>query len=175
MFCEKCGKQVEKNSDFCNFCGAKIKGEIKTHIKEDSYIENRQSSTLETKGGLDKVVKISIIVGTLIVALSIAYYLVIFLPQKEKTRVEQQKQDQQTEEQKENAEKAEISKKENQNKLLLSACLADADDNYWNYMELNGTGKRTDKNGVNAYQRYWDAAEKIKKEETDTCFKKYPQ
>lgn len=43
---------------------------------------------------LDKAVKISIIAGSLVVALSIAYYLVIFLPQKEKTRIEQQKQEQ---------------------------------------------------------------------------------
>jgi flagellar basal body-associated protein FliL len=39
---------------------------------------------------LDKIVKISIIIGVLIVALSTAYYLIIFLPQKEKTRIEQQ-------------------------------------------------------------------------------------
>jgi hypothetical protein len=39
---------------------------------------------------LDKVVKVSIVVGTLISALSIAYYLIIFLPQKENVRVEQQ-------------------------------------------------------------------------------------
>lgn len=43
---------------------------------------------------LDKAVKVSIIVGVLIMALSIAYYLVIFMPQKEKARVEQQKQEQ---------------------------------------------------------------------------------
>lgn len=36
---------------------------------------------------LDKAVKISIIAGALIVALSLAYYLVIFLPKKETTRV----------------------------------------------------------------------------------------
>ena len=39
---------------------------------------------------LDKAVKISIIVGALIIALSVAYYLVIFMPQKEKARVKQQ-------------------------------------------------------------------------------------
>lgn len=44
---------------------------------------------------LDKAVKVSIIVGALIVASSIAYYLDVFLPQKEKIRmVEQQKQEQ---------------------------------------------------------------------------------
>jgi len=43
---------------------------------------------------LDKAVKVSIIAGALIIALSIAYYLVIFMPQKEKARIEQQKQEQ---------------------------------------------------------------------------------
>jgi hypothetical protein len=42
-------------------------------------------------------------------------------------------------------------------------------------MELNGTGKRDDENGVRAYQSYWDTAEKRKKEASDICFKKYPQ
>lgn len=42
---------------------------------------------------LDKLVKISIMAGASIVALSVAYYLVIFLPQKEKTKIEQLKQE----------------------------------------------------------------------------------
>ena len=48
---------------------------------------------------LDKAVKISIIAGALIVALSIAYYLVVFLPKKEKMILEQQKAVQQQEQQ----------------------------------------------------------------------------
>ena len=48
---------------------------------------------------LDKAVKISIISGALIVALSLAYYLVVFLPNKEEARVEQQRQEQQAKEQ----------------------------------------------------------------------------
>ncbi len=43
---------------------------------------------------LDKLVKISIIAGALITALSITYYLVIFLPQKEKVRIEMQGREQ---------------------------------------------------------------------------------
>lgn len=39
---------------------------------------------------LDKAVKVSIIAGALIIALSIAYYLVVFIPRKETARVEQQ-------------------------------------------------------------------------------------
>ena len=44
---------------------------------------------------LDKAVKISIIAGALIIALSVAYYLVIFLPKKEATRLEVQGQEKQ--------------------------------------------------------------------------------
>jgi uncharacterized protein YxeA len=40
---------------------------------------------------MDKALKISIIVGILIVALSIAYYLVIFLPNKAKQQQENDK------------------------------------------------------------------------------------
>ena len=39
---------------------------------------------------LDRAVKPSVIVGVLIATLSISYYLVVFLPQKEKARLEQQ-------------------------------------------------------------------------------------
>ncbi len=42
---------------------------------------------------LDKTIKISIMAGSLIIALSITYYLVIFLPQKEKVKIEQQRQE----------------------------------------------------------------------------------
>lgn len=50
---------------------------------------------------LDQIVKISLIIGVLIIALSIGYYLVIFLPQKEVARVEQQKKTQQAKEKEE--------------------------------------------------------------------------
>jgi hypothetical protein len=43
---------------------------------------------------LDKALKISIIAGILIVGLSVAYYLVVFLPQKEAARIEELKKQQ---------------------------------------------------------------------------------
>lgn len=49
---------------------------------------------------LDKAVKVSIVAGALIVALSFAYYLVVFLPKKEATRVAQQQQEKLADEQK---------------------------------------------------------------------------
>lgn len=42
---------------------------------------------------LDKAVKISILVGVSIVALSVGYYLVIFIPKKEAIKIEQQQQE----------------------------------------------------------------------------------
>ena len=46
------------------------------------------------KTTLDKAVKISIIAGVLIFSLALAYYLVVFIPQKEKNRVAEQQQEQ---------------------------------------------------------------------------------
>lgn len=62
---------------------------------------------------LDKLMKLSIIAGFLIVALSIAYYLVIYIPQKDKAKIEQQKQERE------------------QSKKNLQSCLDTAPS--WNY------------------------------------------
>lgn len=124
---------------------------------------------------LDKAVKISIIAGALIVALSVAYYLVIFLPQKEQVRIEFEKQGLQVKADKEQAESDRLSKIKTANSRLLALCLSEADDQYWNYMELNGSGKRFDKNGVSASQTNWAVADKRKQQESENCFKKYPQ
>jgi predicted PurR-regulated permease PerM len=82
-----------------------------------------------------------------------------------------EKQEKEAKEEKERVEALELLL----NKTRLEACLSKAEDNYWNYMELNGTGKRDDKNGISAHWNYWDNAEKVKKEASDICFKKYPQ
>jgi len=58
-------------------------------------------------------------------------------------------------------------------KAMISACIADAENDYWNFMELNGTGKRDDKNGVSAATRFWDAAKKDKETAIDNCYRKY--
>ena len=64
--------------------------------------------------------------------------------------------------------------KENQeriNKMSLNNCLAQADTDYWSYMELNGT---KDKDGVIfALTRFWDSAKENKKLAQDKCFKQY--
>lgn len=118
---------------------------------------------------LDKAVKISIIAGALIIALSIAYYLVIFMPQKEKARVEQQKQEQQAkDEEKKRAEEKIVT-----NKRALNFCLSLADDNYWAYVKLNGTEKKD--GTVYADNDVWDRADKTKQSEITNCYRKYPQ
>jgi len=58
---------------------------------------------------LDKITKASIIVGILIMSLSVAYYFVVFLPQKEKLEIEQQIKEK---EEKEKIAIEEIAKKE---------------------------------------------------------------
>ena len=118
---------------------------------------------------LDKAVKVSIIAGALIVALSIAYYLVIFMPQKEKARVEQQKQEQQAKDD----EKKQAEERTANNKKALSFCLMGADTNYWEYMKINGTEKKD--GTIYADNDYWDRAEKTKQSEITNCYRKYPQ
>jgi len=42
---------------------------------------------------MDKALRNALIAGIIIIALSVGYYLVVFLPKKEAMRIEQQKQD----------------------------------------------------------------------------------
>ena len=50
MFCTNCGKNIEKDSKFCQFCGAKISGEGR---------ENRNDNTIRSEENLwDKFVEI---------------------------------------------------------------------------------------------------------------------
>lgn len=42
MFCNKCGKEVDDTSDFCNYCGNKLKTEAKTKIETKETEETQQ-------------------------------------------------------------------------------------------------------------------------------------
>ena len=102
-------------------------------------------------------------VAGLIVALSIAYYLVIFLPHKEQEKINLQKQMQ-----------IETESKRNVDRTALNTCL-DAVNNAgyenWNkYCETEGLKK--DCNLPN-YQS--EKVNNYTKELKDECFKKYPQ
>ena len=102
---------------------------------------------------LDKAVKISIIAGALIFALSIAYCLVIFLPQKEKVRVEQQQQ-----------EKKASDRQRGDNELSRADCLARAEVIYYQETKV-----------VPMYSPIWDRAEKTREADQENCYKQYPQ
>jgi hypothetical protein len=82
---------------------------------------------------LDKAAKISIIGGTLIVALSIAYYLVLYIPKRDKTKLEQQKQEQVAKEQKDKTDKEELAQKELEAKKV--KCLEDAKKFHQDYIK----------------------------------------
>lgn len=69
------------------------------------------------------------------------------------------------------AKESAIKEEQEWNKKLLNGCLSIANDNYWNYMELNGTGKRDDENGVSAPMRVWDIAKQDKKDAEDACYR----
>lgn len=59
------------------------------------------------------------------------------------------------------------------NKLSISWCLISADDAYWSYVELNGTGKRDGPKGVTAQMSVWNTAKADKKAAEDACYRKY--
>ena len=122
---------------------------------------------------MDKAVKISIIAGALIVSLSIAYYLVIFLPQKEQNRIELEKQERQIKEEREQAESERLNKIKTANNRLLAICLSAADEEYLDYAKLNGTEKKD--GTIWADNDVWDRAEKNRKDSKEVYFKKYPQ
>ncbi|NCD10764.1 MAG: hypothetical protein EOL98_15395 [Negativicutes bacterium] len=73
--------------------------------------------------------------------------------------------------QKEQDRKAEADKSFNQ--LMISSCIEAAEDSYWDFMELNGTGKRNDPKGVTAATRFWDDAKEDKADAIDNCYRKY--
>ena len=59
------------------------------------------------------------------------------------------------------------------NKIMTNACIEDAEDAYWTFVELNGKGKRDDKKGVTAPNWVWDDAKEDKTVAIDNCYRKY--
>jgi hypothetical protein len=113
MNCENCGKTINETDNFCEFCGARrvplpslseqVKA-LKTKSSTDTQKVINDSPTPSSinmedevtksnyKNLLDKILKTALIIGALVVSISVAYYLVIFLPQKESAKQEQQRQ-----------------------------------------------------------------------------------
>lgn len=102
-------------------------------------------------------------VSALIVAFSIGYYFVIFLPQKEQARIQQEKE-----------KKTAIEEKEASKKLLLSYCLEDADKTY-SYNWDKACKTRGLKDECSLPSETADSIENYRKQAKDECFKKYPQ
>ena len=41
MYCQKCGKQIDDGSAFCQYCGSKINGEM---VSRNNFVVQRQST-----------------------------------------------------------------------------------------------------------------------------------
>lgn len=100
----------------------------------------------------------------LIIALSFAYYFVIFLPEKEKAKLEQEK-----------IEQEDKQKQWLLNKTGLENCLKDAEkteNDFWNKTCKDVLGK---KDGCLLPQDYADRVDAHGKNLREECFKKYTQ
>lgn len=110
--------------------------------------------------------KIVLVISALAVAFSAVYYLVIFLPEKERMKLEWEKE----------AATAEANRKaadETYRRLMLDACLADADSNYSTNWEnsCKVLGKAKDCSLPSDTADRWD---KLHKQDRDECYKRYP-
>jgi len=88
----------------------------------------------------DNWFQVIIALAIILVAISVFYYFVIFIPQKEQARIDQQKQEQLAKDQKEQEAKQ-------QAEQALNTCLADASTSYsdqW-YRECKSQGKLTNR------------------------------
>lgn len=112
---------------------------------------------------LNNLIKISIIVGIILTSLSISYYFIVFLPSQEKIKIEK-------------AERKESERKfeEDKRQLDLDKCLLSAEEdheNLWNYnCKIRGL-----KNGCMLPLPLAETITKIRKEDKEDCFKKYPK
>ncbi len=83
MFCSKCGKQIDDDSDFCEFCGASIKP-LKSGaptpqidgIKANQFRENNLSASMNQSKSNFGYIKIAIICASTVICLFIVYKIV---------------------------------------------------------------------------------------------------
>lgn len=59
------------------------------------------------------------------------------------------------------------------NDMTLEACKTDAEDAFWTFAEMNGTGKRGGVGGVKATKSIWDMAKETRQSAINNCFKQY--
>lgn len=107
---------------------------------------------------LNDLIKISVIIGILLISGSITYYFIYFLPQQEKAKTQAADQ-----------KEAEIKLKEYERQANLETCLNVADTNHLRLQRLNGTGPK-----LSMPLELAKALDKKHNEERDDCYKQYP-
>ncbi len=111
---------------------------------------------------------LGILITLFLIAISIFYYFVIFIPKKENARVEAEKQAQLANDEKIKIATEKANNQKEQNKILLNTCINDAYDNYHNNwagyckrnLEITSTGLENCLKGgsINDYcHTLWDA------------------
>jgi hypothetical protein len=105
----------------------------------------------------------------LLLILALAYNYLVAIP---KLRLSQQAESNRIERadklEGENIERVDREMRE----ILRNSCLMAAEDNYFEYMKLNG--KEQEDGSILAANMYWDIASKNRKEARDLCFDKFP-
>ena len=118
---------------------------------------------------IDNYLKLSIIGGMIVIALSVAYYFVVFIPQKQAQQVELQKEELNT-----------VQQREREKTTSLKNCLLQADFGataYWNKqckdygVDKNGNPYLKDDCSLDKYHA--DAVNASKKNEQDQCYQLY--
>ncbi len=101
---------------------------------------------------------------------AISYYFIIALPSHNKDKLLFERE-------KFGVIQKEKSQKEDESKFkesMLSACIDDAEEEYWSYVKLNGGKEVQGEPGVyTASHRVWEEASKIKKAALERCYKLY--
>lgn len=97
---------------------------------------------------MDKTFKYSISIGIIIVALSVAYYLVIFLPKKEAGRLEQQRQEQEANERNNKIKEEELRRQEENERAIRKGCAE--------WALIKATGKEKFEQGAHYNQGDYD-------------------
>lgn len=107
---------------------------------------------------LNDLIKISIIIGILLISGSVSYYFVYFLPRQEKVKANIVAQ-----------KEAVIKQKEDERQANIEACLNTADDNNRSLLKSNGTGRN-----LSMPLELAKVLDKRHKDEKDDCYKQFP-
>jgi hypothetical protein len=107
---------------------------------------------------LNNTIKISVIVGILLVSFSVSYYFVYFLPHQEKIKINEIRQ-----------KEAESKQKEENRLSNLDVCLSEAEADYRGLQKANGKGPN-----LIIPLGLANAIENKYKDARDDCYKKYP-